>query len=246
MSTIRLLPPAKTFATGTLTLTGQPSDTQTFVVGATTYTMNTVLTDTANNILIGANATATCDNIVAAINAASGAGTTYGTGTTANAGARAVRSADTVVLTAKTEGPAGALIVTTESLSNATFGAATLITAGSSSVAAPTLTDATAGVSIGFCCDQAVILVRSLLGSGDITASPILWGYNPTAGAWFEIGALNSGNAIAETTTDAVNYAELIVGLRAFTRLHCELATGGTAPEFAIYAHCVAAEPVSR
>lgn len=246
---IRLLPAAATFATGTLTLTGQPSDTETFVVGATTYTMNTALTDTANNILIGASATATCNNIVAAINAAAGAGTAYGTGTTANAGASAVRASDTVVFTAKAayEGPLGATIVTTDTLTNASFGAATLTGAGSTTVAAPSsVTLATLGMPIPFCCNQATVLVRSVLGSGTMTASPVLWGFSPTQLRWYMIGALNAGTAVPETSkADTIAYCELVTGLRRFSKLYCELSVSGTAVEIEVVADCIRAQPVS-
>lgn len=114
-------------ATGVLTLTGQPLDTETVTVGGTTYTFQTSLVDSANNVLIGATASDSIDNLIAAISAGAGAGTLYGTGTVENADASAAAGAgDTMDLTAKTLGPGGNSVTTTETLTNGSYGAATL------------------------------------------------------------------------------------------------------------------------
>lgn len=114
-------------ATATLSFTGVGVDTQTFTVNDQTYTLVALLfPDTAGNILIGANQTETCDNIVSAIMGTAGAGTTYGTGTAAPTGVNsAVRSSDTVVFTATTAGTAANSFVSTETCTNASFGGAT-------------------------------------------------------------------------------------------------------------------------
>ena len=70
---------------GTLTLTGNISDTETVTIGAKVYTFQTTLTNVDGNVKIGASASDTIDNFIAAINLASGAGTTYATLMTANA-----------------------------------------------------------------------------------------------------------------------------------------------------------------
>jgi hypothetical protein len=114
-------------ATGTLTVTATTSaDTQTVTIGATTYTFNTSLTNTANNVLIGADVTAMALNLTRAINAGAGAGTLYGTGTVANASVTATSVAGVVTLTAITAGTAGNSVATTETLTNSAFGAAAL------------------------------------------------------------------------------------------------------------------------
>ena len=59
----------------------------TLLVGSQTYTWKTALTGAANEVLIGANFAASAANFVAALTAGTGAGTAYGTGTTANASA---------------------------------------------------------------------------------------------------------------------------------------------------------------
>ena len=69
---------------GTLTLTGNAGDTQTVVIGAKTYTFQTSLTNVDGNVLIGATASDSLDNLIAAINLGSGAGTLYAAATTAH------------------------------------------------------------------------------------------------------------------------------------------------------------------
>lgn len=69
---------------GTLTLTGNAGDTQTVVIGAKTYTFQTVLTNVDGNVLIGASASDSIDNLIAAINLGSGSGTLYAAATTAH------------------------------------------------------------------------------------------------------------------------------------------------------------------
>lgn len=63
--------------TTALDLATNPSDGDTFTWKSLTFTMKTVLGTTAGNILIGAAATNSRDNIVAALTNAAGAGTTY-------------------------------------------------------------------------------------------------------------------------------------------------------------------------
>jgi hypothetical protein len=120
---------------------------------------------------------------------------------------------------------------------------------GSTSSAAPTLTNATLGVLINGLgvADQALILVRSVAGSGTMTATLTIWGFHEELGRWFVIGTLNSGNAIAETGTDSIQYAELLVGTRRFSRLYCQIGSlGGTATEVEVYADPVRSTTGSR
>lgn len=106
-------------ASGTITFTGAPVADETFVVGATTYTFKAAA-GAANTIKIGANVTETAENVVAAINAAAGAGTLYGTGTVTNASASASNAAGVVTVLARVAGTAGNSIVLTESATNTT------------------------------------------------------------------------------------------------------------------------------
>lgn len=128
-------------ATGTLTSDGTaPTAGDTITIGATTYTMRASVSTTANEIKIGTGGSAVADtmtNITNAVNAGPGAGTTYGSATTANANTTATSSDAThVYLAAKAQGTAGNSITTTETSSHLSFGSGTL-----GSGAAPT-TDA--------------------------------------------------------------------------------------------------------
>ena len=129
-------------ASGVLTLSANALDTETVTIGATTYTFQTTLVDAANNVLIGVDASASIDNLIAAITAGAGAGTNYGTGTTANASATASAGAgDTMTVTALVAGSNGNSIPVTETLTNGAFEAATLA-GGSNGLNEPTQTAA--------------------------------------------------------------------------------------------------------
>jgi hypothetical protein len=115
-------------ATGTLTATGQPSDTETLTIGTRVYTMRTGTgTLLPNEIRIGASASATLDNIKAAVNNGAGEGTTYGLGTARHDSVFAgQKTATTIVFFALVAGTAGNSIATTETLTNNSFGGGTL------------------------------------------------------------------------------------------------------------------------
>jgi hypothetical protein len=116
-----------TYAEGTFTFTGLPSDGETMTVGSITYTWKTTLTGSADEVLIGASTAACITNIIAAINAGSGAGTLYGTGTTANTDASALTYLDPQFqLRALSIGTDGNSVATTETMASGAFKAATL------------------------------------------------------------------------------------------------------------------------
>ncbi len=77
-------------------------------------------------MLIGGSASLTIANLIAAINAAAGEGTTYGTGTLAHPSVTASTRPGILDVTAKVIGPAGNTIATTDTVATATWGAATL------------------------------------------------------------------------------------------------------------------------
>ena len=109
---------------GILTLTGQPLTTETVTVGYQVYTFLTVLVDAANNVLIGGTASASLDNLIAAIMKAAGGGTTYGTATVKNSWVTAAAGGgDTMDATAINVGIEGNTIPTTEGLTNGSWGA---------------------------------------------------------------------------------------------------------------------------
>jgi hypothetical protein len=120
--------PSEVLATGTLTFGSNPSDTQTVTTGTKTYTFQTSLTDVDGNVLIGATASDSLDNLIAAINLAAGAGTTYAASTTSNGFVSAAAGAgDTMDATALLGGTVGNLIATTDTVTgNPNWGATTL------------------------------------------------------------------------------------------------------------------------
>lgn len=63
--------------TGILTLTEQPSNTNTVTIGTVVFTFVSSLGSTAGNVLIGNDAAASQANLIAAVNGAAGAGSTY-------------------------------------------------------------------------------------------------------------------------------------------------------------------------
>jgi len=112
---------------GTLTLTGQPLNTETVTTGTKTYTFQTVLTDVDGNVLIGATASDSLDNLIAAITLGAGSGSTYAASTTANTFVTASAGAgDTMDAEALVKGTQGDSIATTETLTNGSWGGATL------------------------------------------------------------------------------------------------------------------------
>lgn len=130
--------------TGTFSGTGTANDT--IVLAGQTYTLKGTLTGAANEVLIGADAAATRNNFVAAVNAAAGAGTTYGTGTIANASFSAAASSTAdVVITARAKGTPGNALVVAETGTGFSFaGAATSPTGGTDASAADFTTALTA------------------------------------------------------------------------------------------------------
>lgn len=126
------------------------------------------------------------------------------------------------------------------------FAATALSGGGATSSDPPDVFDPSLGVDIPFCCDQALIGLDSVAGSAAMTASPVLWGFNFARQKWFRIGALNGGDAIAEIDTDKLSYAELVTGLRRFSRLYAENAVGGTATEVELVVDFIQADRVSH
>lgn len=122
-----------TAASGTLTGSGVFANGETVVVGGKTYTFKDTLTNTDGFVHVGSDLEGSIKNLAAAINlsnageSAVGAGTDYAAATTENAEVESTAiTATTMVVTAKTPGSVGNLIASTETGSNAAWGAATL------------------------------------------------------------------------------------------------------------------------
>ena len=137
-------------ATGLLTITTQPADGDTATIGFKTYTFKTTLTGAANEVARGAAATNSRDNLVSAVNASAGSGTTYGTGTVANTSATAAASGANVALTSIAHGASGNSVMTTvvSTGSHISFGATTL-TGGVTATYGPNLTSTAHGFKEG-------------------------------------------------------------------------------------------------
>lgn len=116
-----------------------------------------------------------------------------------------------------------------------------LLTGATSSAAPASLTAVGTGVRIPVSgCDSATILVHNTAGTGTVSAIVRLWGFCSQKGRWYDLGALNGGDAIPETSSaEAIAYAEGIAGLRPFTHLYAELGTlTGTGTAISVSAAC--------
>lgn len=114
-------------ATGILTLTANAANLETVTIDTKVYTFQTGLTNVDGNVFIGATASDSIDNLIAAINLGVGAGFLYATATTLHPTVKAAAGlGDTVDATAKVRGTGGNSIATTEGLANGSWGNATL------------------------------------------------------------------------------------------------------------------------
>lgn len=142
-----LLTTAAVAATGTLTFTGNALNTETVTIGGKVYTFQTVLTNVNGNVLIGGSASASLDNLIAAINLGAGAGTLYAAATTLHPTVSAAAGAgDTMVGTAKTAGSAGNAITTTTTVTGASWTGATLAGGDEATISGGTSTGTVADV----------------------------------------------------------------------------------------------------
>lgn len=114
-------------ATGVLTFSDVALDGETVTINGKIYTFQTVLTNVDGNVLIGANAAASIANLRAAILGAAGAGTLYAAATPAHTTVTVSASdATTLTVQAKQGGTPANAYGTTESLTNAAWGGATM------------------------------------------------------------------------------------------------------------------------
>lgn len=148
-------------ATGILTATGNPHDGARVTIGSTVYTFRDTL-GAAYDVKIGALATDSLDNLIAAINKAAGEGTLYGTGTVAHPDVVAAAGAgDTMDVTAKVVGIAGNLVTTVEYSPLLSWGAGTM-TGGVDPIANEVLVAGTAEL----CIDNLVAAINGATGEG--------------------------------------------------------------------------------
>lgn len=194
-------------AAGVLTLTGVGVEGETVTIGTTVYTWRAAPT-VAYDVDIGVDAATCVTNLVAAVTYDGGAGTNegtlYGTGTVAHADVTAADgTGDTVDVTALVIGTAGNAIATTETMTNGSFGAATLEN-GANAVAYEVLVGGSASASI----DNLIAAINGAAGEGTTYATDTVAhatvqaaaGAGDTMDAWARaMGA--DGNSIASTET---------------------------------------------
>ena len=115
------------YAVGTLTLSAVPLAAETVTIGSKTYTWRATVAATANEVLIGATASASLDNLKSIVNL-DGNTAVYGSATTINADVRAsTKTATTLLFVAKVGGTGGNSLATTETIvTGGAFGGATL------------------------------------------------------------------------------------------------------------------------
>jgi len=119
--------PAGVAATGILTLAANANDTETVTIGTKAYTFQTALTDVDGNVLIGATASDSLDNLIAAITLGAGSGSLYAASMTANVDVSAAAGAgDTMDATALVQGTVDNSTATTETMTGGSWGAVTL------------------------------------------------------------------------------------------------------------------------
>lgn len=115
------------FGKGRLTWTGIGVADQTVTIGTHVYTFKASVAATADQVKVATTAAIQAQYLAEAINAVVGSGTHWGSSTVANTDVSAEYSNGVVFLTALVVGKAANSVATTETSTNATFGAATLL-----------------------------------------------------------------------------------------------------------------------
>ena len=185
-------------ATGTLTAAGQPSANDTVSIGTAgkekVYKFVAALTvpKVANEVVISTvNASGTLDNLIAAINGAAGAGTTYGTGTVKHTEVTAIAGdGDTVTITAAAFGLSGNSINSTCPVGTAlSFGAGKLAGGVNPAVAFDVFANGSAS-------NAATNLNAAIMASG--TNETDYWGIATPAGAHATCASTSIGSGIIQ------------------------------------------------
>lgn len=199
--TISSITPA-VHAVNVFTLSDVMQDGETITIGDVEYTWKTALSSgptVAYEVLIGASAAASLDNLKLAINGGSGAGTNYSTGTVAHPLVIATTNTDTAqTIHSRTYGTGNNTLATTETTANGSWADTTL--GGGTGASNPGVATAGATFTIG---DQSYYFTTELnesLGL-DAIANEILWVTNDAT-------ALdNMKTAINGTGTEGTHYS---------------------------------------
>lgn len=182
----------ETKASATLTSDAtNPVDGDTVTIGSRVYTFVEALT-TADQVLIGAAAADTLDNLKAAVNGDAGEGTTYGTGTEAHADVDATTNTDTTQLfVAKTVGEGGNAIAKAEDSDHLDWdGAGAFFTGGVNATANQVLIGASAAAAL----DNLKSAINASAG----------------AGTTYSTGTTAHPNVEATTNTDTTQLVEAL------------------------------------
>lgn len=136
-------------ASQVLTFSGQPANGETFTIGGQVYTFVTALTiGTPNQVKIGVDTATSIANATAAVMKGDGQDTAYTAATLKNANVTAVAASTTLTVTAITSGADGNNITTTESIANASWGAATLTGGAYGALAATAIPPTVNGIKV--------------------------------------------------------------------------------------------------
>lgn len=151
-------------ATATLTVSGNFSNNDTVVVNGKTYTFKTALTPAVNEILIGASASASLDNLKAAVTGGGTPDTDYGAGTTAPTGVTATtKTATTLLFVATASGTTANSYATTETGAASSFGAAAMAGGGT-----PAELEVRIGDSAAIFLDNLKLAINAGAGAGTV------------------------------------------------------------------------------
>ena len=134
---------ANVFATGILTLTGNATkgdlalgcldytgnavNGEIVTIGSNVYTYKTAITEAEGDVLIGVDQQASLENLTAAINFGVGKGVVYSNSTKPHPDVEATSTPDSIEVCAKVVGVAGNSIITTDTLTNASWVDPTLL-----------------------------------------------------------------------------------------------------------------------
>jgi hypothetical protein len=143
--------------------------------------------------------------------------------------ALAADAAVAALVRVKTAGTAASVLTDADD----TQSAALLTGGGATSVSAPG--DADDGTAAPHLTDEAVLIVRSVAGSGTMTATPILYGWHPELRCWIKV---YTSSALAETGSDTIAAQVALDDLYPYSRFAVELSVGGTGTEVGVYLHC--------
>lgn len=219
-----------TAATQTLTLTGNTLDGLTVTIGTTVYTFKDALSggSDAYEVLVGATASDSLDNLIAAVNDSGGVeGTDYGRRTAKHPDVFAAAGAgDTVDIAAKVVGTDGNAIATTETLGGeGSWGGATM--SGGVDRDGLSLEDA-----FGSRRPNKYALEIVITGTGALECDAYIYGYERAGtygndgeysrlGSGSAIGHVNSGSKITGTTK--VVWKDMLVNLGFFSDVYLEI-----------------------